>query len=741
MQAVQEQSEAIPELPSAAAAPGKSVKPDLAEPANDRSAGGDEPPRSRSAIFLWQTDSAQHFTLVSPVLAATVGPAAGAILGRTWREIADRFELDPDGRVAAHFAGEKTWSGAAVDWPVGDGRERVAVELSAIPVVDQAGRIRRVSRLRHDPPDRPSAGAAVIPFATSDETDAATELAASSPEVPAPAVAAVPLPTLAAAAEPMPAKTAEPEPAPNVVPPPMIAEAPIAEAVQASLEIPPGPAVPVALIGEEDIDAVARKSIERGAEHATQPDEPPTAEVGIDVPPEPETKPIEATAPLPAPAPAIVPEEPPPTVAAAWRRLKPSSRRPRTSSGCRVRPSGRCRSSGFPAPNRTPSAGLPRRSASRCRKACARTGGAAIRRSRTAAQSEAEPDTRLLDKLPVGIVIYRERGILFVNRTLLDHLGYGTPDEFAKAGGAEAIFPDRGKAETAFPDADGILTARRRDGSRSSRRGAPARGPLGRGDGADALAGQARARRPNRRRKTTSSSTSSRPNGGSTNSPPSSTRRPTASSSSTSTAASRTSTAAPRRSSAIEPARVAGEPFIELFAQESRKAALDYLDGLAANGVASVLNDGREVIGRVPKGGLIPLFMTMGRARRCGRKFCAVLRDITQWKKAEEDLIAARRAAESANAQKSDFLAKISHEIRTPLNAIIGFAEVMMEERFGPIGNERYRDYLRDIHASGGHLISLINDLLDLSKIEAGQARAHLRAVVGQRDRRRNASR
>ena len=84
---------------------------------------------------------------------------------------------------------------------------------------------------------------------------------------------------------------------------------------------------------------------------------------------------------------------------------------------------------------------------------------------------------------------------------------------------------------------------------------------------------------------------------------------------------------------------------------------------------------------------------------------------------------AARRQAqaEKASSAKSDFLAKISHEIRTPLNAIIGFSEVMMEERFGPVGNERYRDYLNDIHASGAHLMSLINDLLDLSKIEAGK--------------------
>ena len=170
-----------------------------------------------------------------------------------------------------------------------------------------------------------------------------------------------------------------------------------------------------------------------------------------------------------------------------------------------------------------------------------------------------------------------------------------------------------------------------------------------------------------------------------------------------------------------EYAEMARRPFVELFAPESERAARDYLDGLTKNGVASVLNDGREVIGRVRQGGLIPLFMTMGRVGEGANKFCAVLRDITQWKRAEEDLLNAKRTAERASSAKSDFLAKISHEIRTPLNAIIGFSEVMMEERFGAIGNERYREYMKDIHASGQHLVSLINDLLDLSKIEAGK--------------------
>jgi PAS domain S-box-containing protein len=160
--------------------------------------------------------------------------------------------------------------------------------------------------------------------------------------------------------------------------------------------------------------------------------------------------------------------------------------------------------------------------------------------------------------------------------------------------------------------------------------------------------------------------------------------------------------------------------FGDLFAPESKRAVLEYVDRISRGGTASLMNEGMEVAARVRRGGLIPLHMSLGQIEG-GTKFCAVFRDITAWKRTEGDLISARHKAESASAAKSDFLAKISHEIRTPLNAIIGFSEVMMEERFGPIGNDRYRDYLRDIHTSGGHLISLLNELLDLSKIEAGK--------------------
>jgi signal transduction histidine kinase len=120
--------------------------------------------------------------------------------------------------------------------------------------------------------------------------------------------------------------------------------------------------------------------------------------------------------------------------------------------------------------------------------------------------------------------------------------------------------------------------------------------------------------------------------------------------------------------------------------------------------------------------------MTIGRLPN-DSGFCAVVRDITQWKRAEEDLTQARAVAERASSQKTDFLARISHEIRTPLNAIIGFSELMVDEKFGPVANDRYRDYLRDINRSGNHVLDLVNDLLDISKIEAGQQEMAYEAV------------
>ncbi len=160
---------------------------------------------------------------------------------------------------------------------------------------------------------------------------------------------------------------------------------------------------------------------------------------------------------------------------------------------------------------------------------------------------------------------------------------------------------------------------------------------------------------------------------------------------------------------------------VTLFAPESQHVVIDYLENLKSQDIASLLDHGREVLGREKKGGVIPLAMIMGRTRPDGPNFFAVFRDLSHSKQGESELTQARRLVDGAANAKADMLARISHEIRTPLNAIIGFSEVMISERFGTLGNERYGEYMKDIRASGERVIAIIDDLLELSRIETGK--------------------
>lgn len=322
-------------------------------------------------------------------------------------------------------------------------------------------------------------------------------------------------------------------------------------------------------------------------------------------------------------------------------------------------------------------------------------------------------DRSIFDRLPTGILIYRLSTLIYANRAFLEWTGYSTLDELAEAGGLDSLFIEP-RREPASKDAKSLTIAM------SNGKQKPVAGRLFNitwsGESALALMIE------------------TQPGGGGRQTEPPPQRadeeiRELRAILDTATDGVLILDSGGRVLSGNRSAQAlfgydAGElealSLSDLLVAESRRPVLEQLERLARRDGVDSLGAGCEAIGRVRQGGLVPLHITIGRIED-GEKLCAVLRDVTAWKRSEEELISARRAAEKASTAKSEFLAKISHEIRTPLNAIIGFSEVMMDERFGPIGSERYRQYLKDIHAAGGHLISLLNDLLDLSKIEAGK--------------------
>ena len=166
---------------------------------------------------------------------------------------------------------------------------------------------------------------------------------------------------------------------------------------------------------------------------------------------------------------------------------------------------------------------------------------------------------------------------------------------------------------------------------------------------------------------------------------------------------------------------------VERFAQLAIKQSYPTADG--ANGVREAeLRDGRwiQVSERTTaEGGMVITAVDITAVKQ---KEEALKRAIDSLEKSQDQLAELARnyemekiKAEGANKAKSEFLANMSHELRTPLNAINGFSEIMTAELFGPLGDRRYKEYVSDILSSGQHLLSVINDILDMSKIEAGK--------------------
>jgi PAS domain S-box-containing protein len=352
---------------------------------------------------------------------------------------------------------------------------------------------------------------------------------------------------------------------------------------------------------------------------------------------------------------------------------------------------------------------------------------AAPRQELPEARGPADDQRPILDRLPVGVLVYRLDKLIYANRAFLDWTGYPELHALEEAGGLDALFVEPSKNTTGENNGAKALTIATNRGDQLPVEARLFSSPW---DGESALVlmlanlgGGAEDRQKSIDRALLDA-------------------KPEASGLRAILDAATDGLVVFDREGCIvsinrgaellfgyQDRELAGLPFPGLFASDSQRTVIDYLVSLQQSGVARALDAGRELTGRSRDGRHVPLFIKVGQIEDGSDRLCAILRDITPWKKAEADLVNARSRAENASSAKSDFIAKVSHEIRTPLNVIIGFAEVMMQERFGPIGNDRYKQYLNDIHSSGGYLISLLNDLLDLSKIEAGKLELNFATV------------
>ena len=618
------------------------------------------------ARFIWKVGPDGAFSEVSPDLAATIGPNAADVVGRRFADVANVFGFDPDGSIAALLDKRDTWSGKRLMWPVEGTDLRVPVELAALPVYS---RDREFTGFRGFGVVRPA-------DAEKDPEKIGLVLAGGIPQTRKPA----------------------------------------SETVET--------AIPVE---DDDILALGEEVANDDRPAATLPKPP------LDIAPTPGRRESDKVISL---LNACAQEK---VAADQARILKEREREERPEGGLTKTErnafreiADRLRKQGL-ASSRAESeaSAIAEEAVVETPKPVEPTVEEAALPAPTAIPAD---ETALLANLPVPVIIHSGDEIHYVNQALLDLTGYESLGDIRGAGGVDVLF----NSESDDGETRQGMVLRRADGSEEpvdahlnaiawrdgralmlslmpaatpaapalAETAAPAETPVAMDmdDEKQALADHVEELKtildtatdgvvlidPEGRIRSMNHSASAL--------------------------------------FGYDREETEGKFFSMLFAIESQRAAMDYLHGLSGNGVLSVLNDGREVIGREAKGGFIPLFMTIGKLPHT-RGFCAVLRDITQWKRTEEELTNARKEAERASSQKTEFLARISHEIRTPLNAIIGFSELMADEKFGPIGNDRYRDYLRDINRSGNHVLALVNDLLDISKIEAGALDMQFEAV------------
>jgi PAS domain S-box-containing protein len=680
--------------------------------------------------FLWQTDAEHRFVKITGELCDIVGCMTNRLVGRSFIDLADELHLDPDHRLRDALARGETWSGIEVLWPVEDADAALPIMLGALPAHDRERRFEgfRGFGVIHVTRLQPATERQIF-------NEPAIDIAPEMPVTEHP-LAAIEPPASA------PADSAPSEPA-----------APVTEPRE-DLFTPRKPAAPQGatdnVVTLRPFHVVPRRQAQDDAVEQSQSAPSSAPELPAAVSPPQAAAPVEPSVAQP------VPVEPVARMSRAddMVSLSPGERLAfreiARALGARVRtdmPTGAPVAADEPAPavdveaNRVADARLRDliEVATRVAQEASSEAVEPVAAHSLDRASDAVPASdfmahaqAVLDRLPIGVLVKRGETALSINRTLLDLLGYEDAQEFRDENGLAQMFKGR-HGEALTETSEGAIPVITHAGDVLA---LEARMKTMEWDGATAsLMTFRRAQEQDLAHRIRTLETELR--AGEAEMRELHAILDTATDGVAVLDEEGQILSLNRAGEALfgfDQNEVAGESFTILLAKESQAAAVEYLAGLRLSGVASVLNDGRDVIGRARQGGSIPLFMTLGRVGAAGKpKFCAVLRDMTSWKKAERELREARTEAETASALKSDFLAKISHEIRTPLNAILGFAEVIMEERFGPVGNDRYKDYLKDIHASGSHVMSLVNDLLDLSKIEAGKLELNFGSVDANR--------
>ena len=661
--------------------------------------------------FTWQMDREGRFTLGTNEFTGLIGPRTTAAFGRPWREIAETFGFDPTGRVMQAFATGATWSGITLNWPV-DGGGTLPVELSGLPIFDAA---RNFIGYRGIGACRDFDAIARLAALRSSELSGEMVTPQEPPAAPSAEPASVASPSSDELPEPIAAKTSAAETS--------AAETSHQKDLETPVE-PPKEAVAEAL--EESVQDIAKEIVKEIVTDTL-------TETATALPADAAANVLPFRALGEAKQPALTPVE-----NIAFDELaRQLSARLDTENGNQAAPGAAGKTCFDPLAARE----------------AAPTPPEWLAPPEPPARGEAARDKALLDLLPVGILIYRLDRLLYANPAFLTQMGYPGLHALEEAGGLDALYVEPGVSNASSTSDTGrpvTISASQPTDADALSASADARLYTIAWDGDSALAlifsgtrhesaaiaaAIARGEPVSEPEPAVSEPDVSEPE---VSEPDASEPSDVGHASAEDLAAILDTTAegilmfdadgninaANRSAEALfghDADELARRNLADLFAPESRHGAFEYLAGIRASGVASLLDHGREVLARESKGGIIALSMTMGRTRPDGPNFFAVFRDLSQAKQTESELREARRLTERAANAKADVLARISHEVRTPLNAIIGFSEVMIGERFGALGNERYLEYMKDIRASGERVIAIINDLLDLSRIETGK--------------------